>query len=50
MNLPTLIVGALVFGAISLIVRGLWRRRGTGCCGGDCGSCGAACGHGPKAP
>ena len=43
-NLPTIIVGAIVFGIVGWI---LWHshKHGGGCsgCSGDCGHCGGGC-------
>ncbi|MBU3877710.1 FeoB-associated Cys-rich membrane protein [Faecalicatena sp. AGMB00832] len=44
----TFIVGAIIVGAVVLIVRGMVRDKKNGKsihCGGDCKHCGGHCGH-----
>ena len=50
MNLPTLIVGLIVFGIFfAIVINGIrkWKSGKGGCsCGSDCGACGGGCGRG----
>lgn len=44
----TLLVGAIVVGAVALVIRGMVRDKKNGKsihCGGDCKHCGGHCGH-----
>ena len=41
-NLATYIIAAVVFGAMGLVARRIWGKRGSGTCASGCGGCAEA--------